>query len=458
MKKILLFLVSIAFTCYSYSQSPFGTKQSISTNTGAYPKVIESGKINNDNFADIVIGTFVGGTVEWYKNNGNGTFTLQALVSSALGRVNGLAIADLDNDSNNDIIATSYPLGQVVWFKNNGNGTFGTAQVIASGLTSVNTVKTGDIDGNNTIDVAVSAYGTNGVYWYSNNGSGTFGSAQTISDISNSGPVDFDLADYDQDNDLDVVVAYGLINAIVLFDNDLTQTGNSTFNTYALVDSANYDLMDVRFGDMDNNGDLEIIKVDKNQNIAFYDKSGGGSFSKTVFSTSNTSPTAVIISDIDDDNMNDVVVGYSSTSTNDKLTWFQDSSTSGEEIIDATQNDIYGFTLNDFDNDGDLDMASVSYNENHLNWFENTTYNSSLGVDDFNKNEFGIYPNPATNTLNFKSNISEDVNLSVYDLLGKEVLNTSLNLKNSLDVSRLKTGIYIIAFKDYNTTLKFIKQ
>jgi len=256
---------------------------------------------------------------------------------------------------------------------------------------------------------------------------------------------------------LDVVVAYGLIDAIILFDNALTQSGSATFGNYALVDTANYGLMNVRFGDVDNNGDLEILKADQLQNAAWYNKSGG-SFTKTSFSTSNSSPATIFVSDVDKDNSNDVLVGYSSAASTDKVTWYKNSSTTGEQDIDASQNDIYGFTLGDFDNDGDLDMASVSSSQNHLNWFENTTLSGSLGVDDVNQIELSIYPNPTSKTLYFKSSISEDVNLSVYDLLGKEVVNTTLNLDKGLDVSNLNRGIYILAFKDYNTTFKFIKQ
>jgi len=456
MKKIILVLTFFAFGTYVYPQSPFGPKKSISTSTGSFPRMIEAAKINGDAYVDIVIGTDLGGTLEWYKNNGNGTFTKQTLITSTLPRIEGMVLADLDNDNDIDVIATSYTIGKAVWFQNNGSGGFGTEKLIASGLSSAGTVKAGDIDGNGTIDVAVSSYGTHKVSWFSNNGSGTFGGAQDISNLANTGPLDFDMADYDKDGDLDLVVAYGLIDAILIFDNALAQTGNPTF-TYTIVDTANYGLTDVRFGDVDNNGDLEIIKADQYQNTAWYNKSGS-SFTKTVFSTSNSSPTAIIVSDIDKDNSSDVLVGYSSTAATDKLTWYKNSSSSGEADIDASQNDIYGFALADFDNDGDLDMASVSSSQNHLNWFENTTLSGSLGIEDVNQIDLSIYPNPTNKTLYFKSSISEDVSLSVYDLLGKEVINSTLNLKQGLDVSKLNRGVYIITFKGYNTTFKFIKQ
>ena len=86
-------------------------------------------------------------------------------------------------------------MGKAVWFQNNGSGGFGTEKLIATGLSSAGTVKAGDIDGNGTIDVAVASYGTHKVSWFSNNGSGTFGGAQDISNLANTGPLDFDMAD-----------------------------------------------------------------------------------------------------------------------------------------------------------------------------------------------------------------------------------------------------------------------
>ncbi|WP_223034233.1 T9SS type A sorting domain-containing protein [Hanstruepera marina] len=459
MKNKLLIILWVLGVSVINAQAPFGAKQSISTNTGNFPKLIESDHLDNDEFADIVIGTNLGGTIEWYKNNGNGTFTLQTLVSSTLTNVNGLAIADLDNDNDKDIIATSESLNKVVWFENDGSGNFGTEQLIDNGLLRAGSVKVGDINGDNTIDIAVVAYDADLVSWYSNNGSGSFGPAQTISSLNNSGPRDLDLADYDLDGDLDIVVGFGKIYSVKLYNNNLSQTGNATFTVETNnVVSGNYYINDVSFGDVDNDGDLEILKVDLLTNTAYYDKQSDGTFTETVFSTSNVYPAAAMVSDLDDNSVNDVTIGYSSTDPTDKMTWYLDSNPSNEDIIDNTQNDIYSFTVNDFDNDGDLDMASISSNENHLNWFENTTYNSTLSIDDYSAEDISIYPNPTTNILNVKLNNYEALDYTVYNALGQKVLNSKLNAEiESIDVSHLKNGIYLLTIKDANLTYKFIK-
>jgi len=127
-----------------------------------------------------------------------------------------------------------------------------------------------------------------------------------------------------------------------------------------------------------------------------------------------------------------------------------------EQVIDATQGQAYVFELADFDNDTYPDIASSAYNDDQLSWFENQYY--ILGLDDENRDTFGIYPNPSTDKLNFRSTTSQDFDVSVYDLLGKKILETTKNVNSFLDISTLETGIYILKLDDFSQTYKFIKQ
>ncbi|RSK38764.1 FG-GAP repeat domain-containing protein [Mangrovimonas spongiae] len=459
MKKALLFLTYVLSLSVVFGQNPFGSKQTITTNTGNFPKLIASGNIDNDSFADIVIGTSLGNTIEWYKNNGNGTFTMQPLISSTLTSVNGLVMADLDGDNDQDIIATSESMNKLVWFENTGNGNFSSEQLIANGLAKAGTVKAGDINNDGTIDLAVSVYDNDQVVWYANNGNGSFGAQNIISNISSSAPCTLDLGDYDQDGDLDVVIGYREIPSVKLFNNNLSETSAATFTVEANnVSSNNFYITDVSFGDIDNNGDLEIVKVDIFSNTAIYDKQSDGTFNETVFSTPNSSSyTATAkISDLDDNSLNDVALGYSGSNTTDPVTWFENSNPNNETIIDNSQNDIFSFTLCDFDNDGDLDMATISSSENHLNWFENNTYESTLTTETFYNTNFSIFPNPANSTLNIKT--SNQITVVIYDTLGRQVITKEVSPNNNkINIESLKNGIYLATIKDYQHTFKFIK-
>jgi acetyl esterase/lipase len=66
-----------------------------------------------------------------------------------------------------------------------------------------------------------------------------------------------------------------------------------------------------------------------------------------------------------------------------------------------------------------------------------------------------IYPNPANNSLNIVSNFIDINTISIYNLHGQEVLNTTVNANQiKINTSSLANGIYIIDIKSNNTSVK----
>lgn len=85
----------------------------------------------------------------------------------------------------------------------------------------------------------------------------------------------------------------------------------------------------------------------------------------------------------------------------------------------------------------------------------------SLSVDSFNlNNSLTYYPNPVNNNLTLKEQHAiQDV--SVYNMLGQEVLRTVLNaVSGEVDMSQLNTGTYFVKVTVENTikTIKVIKK
>jgi hypothetical protein len=80
---------------------------------------------------------------------------------------------------------------------------------------------------------------------------------------------------------------------------------------------------------------------------------------------------------------------------------------------------------------------------NEAFFFDNINVNGILGLGDNNQDTFSVYPNPANGYVNITSQTSGDKNVTVYNVLGKQVINTTINT-DRLDISNLNSGIYIV--------------
>lgn len=86
----------------------------------------------------------------------------------------------------------------------------------------------------------------------------------------------------------------------------------------------------------------------------------------------------------------------------------------------------------------------------------------NLGINDTNlDNKFIIYPNPSNGNINIKPLLDfGDANVSIYDINGRKVYNTDVNLQNtvSINAQNLSAGMYIMQIEgaDYSHTAKLI--
>ena len=79
-------------------------------------------------------------------------------------------------------------------------------------------------------------------------------------------PRSIDLADFNGDGDIDVVVGFITTRNVELYENQLSQNGTVSFlrDSNGSISSGSSFINEVSFGDVDNDNQLDIIKVDKN--------------------------------------------------------------------------------------------------------------------------------------------------------------------------------------------------
>ncbi len=128
-----------------------------------------------------------------------------------------------------------------------------------------------------------------------------------------------------------------------------------------------------------------------------------------------------------------------------------DNPTSLETSVSVSEYGEYEFVLSSYY----TNMESCSNTDTVKITFVDPIYsNIELNRD----NDIHVYPNPVTDFLNIESENPIE-KLEIYDINGKVLISES-NLINEIDVSSLKSGIYMIRFKTDETinSFTFIKQ
>ncbi|MEP7262993.1 MAG: T9SS type A sorting domain-containing protein [Bacteroidota bacterium] len=223
--------------------------------------------INGDGFVDDI--GCSSNYVYILLNNGSGSFSIGDTLDSSGVATNVIAsVQDINGDLVDDLLIGGTN-AQTGWYAGTGAGHFGSRNLIAQ-FNSPLRSDLGDMDSDGDVDLI--AYGTPGTLLWKNDGAGTFTFFDTISaEIARPLMV----ADVDGDNDLDFSINSGTSGDIRILRNDSGLTWiNSTVENLG-----GYSLGGVRFeaGDMDNDGDQDLLMCSPFGLAGWYPNNGNGS-------------------------------------------------------------------------------------------------------------------------------------------------------------------------------------
>lgn len=351
--------------------------QSSNSNGNDEKRAIEIVDFDNDNLPDIVHFDSNTTDVNWYKNMGNGTFTMQQLLTSTNQNTRDVKIIDANNDGFKDILLTVRGEDKIVWYKNNnGTGNFDPENFITHIAYYPNSVDFGDIDNDGDYDIVSSSSTDSKIAWYKNtDGLGNFNEPQKI--ISQ-GTINTNaiLGDIDNDGDLDVVgfnfyQDNGDFSTIAWSENS---DGLGNFTTQHLVVSNNEQILKIKLVDIDSDNDLDIICASHNNIISLYKNNGNGTFaSQVVFSTYTNGLYLLdmFITDIDNDNDNDVIVSFNGN----EIAWYENSDGLGnlttKHVIVPSMHYPISIFATDIDGDNLKEIIFCNRFQNKIGYFKN---------------------------------------------------------------------------------------
>lgn len=253
------------------------TAQTVSS-LGLDSRDISIGDFNGDNFADLFFATYGPQNSELHLNQNDGSYSDLSNRIPVTGNFTSSQIFDMDGDGSPDILIGS--LGQNQLLQNNGSGFFSnqTTQRLPQSTDATQDLTVGDLTGNGQQDIVIANEGGNKILI--NTGSGFYSDQSSrypfLNEIEESR--DIELADVDNDGDLDIYVANSNLEGGAYSNDRLLINNDGTFSdaTEDRLPSITSDSFDAEFADLNNDGEPDILVGNYSGGIKILINSGNG--------------------------------------------------------------------------------------------------------------------------------------------------------------------------------------
>ena len=177
--------------------------------------------------------------------------------------------------------------------------------------------------------------------------------------------------DLDGDGDLDVVATSRSNDMIFWYEQKGLNDGR--FGDAQEIGSSSEGVSFAAVSDIDGDGDEDIVAtIYEEDQVVWFSNSGDGSFSDEMIIEDQTDgPWMLQAADLDGDGDQDVLVAFYSA---DKVAWYANDGSGSFSSSKTLVEDLDGATFviaADLDNDQDLDVALTAYRDDTIGWIEN---------------------------------------------------------------------------------------
>jgi len=296
-------------------------------------------------------------------------------VGASTDSVSSAAVGDLDNDGDLDVVTgsrTGEDYEVIAW--RNGGTPFSSAWTqsdVGASTDVVRSVAVGDLDNDGYLDIVTGSGSDENfeVIVWQNDGV-PFGGTWTQRDVGASVDDVYSVAvgDLDNDGDLDIVSGSGLAEnyEVIAWENDGTPFDDA-WTLHDVGTTSTDDVYSVAVGDLDHDGDLDIVSGSLWGDVIAWQNDGApfdGTWTPCNVGASTDNVWSVAVGDLDNDGDLDIVSGSGSGEDYEVIAWGNDgtpfSGTWPQNDVGASTDDVNSVAVGDLDNDGCLDIVSGS--------------------------------------------------------------------------------------------------
>lgn len=344
----------------------FGPAQTIASHTGAASLLIED--VDGDGNIDLVVGsTYAGGsgqTIRFYKNLGGAIFSTLQFGISGQGQYPEIRMIDYNNDGFKDLIFAESYYDNIIVYPSDGAGSFITTPTIHyTAIENSHTLAVKDFNNDGLEDIIYME--EEHLMMDYNLGNGNFAFQTSTTNYLNQ-PQKIEMADLDNDSDLDLIVISSVSKELCWYEN----LGGDIFSgkkTLDFLETGRY----VKSADLDNDGDLDIV-YGMGQFIKIIENLGGGVFDTPAVLTSSVAVRQICVADFNNDSKLDIVVNQ----YNPSILIFENlgglNFSSPNTLLSGLAS-VENISIADMDLDGDIDLMASSGTDNKIVWYDNTS-------------------------------------------------------------------------------------